>query len=175
MKSLSPVQLLGLGSLGLGLGLFAYQRARARDLTRDSFGSLFTQAAFNPYAPGAKLLPISLAAVYRVNGQDQIQQLSLPAESSWSIVSIVAQRLASCVLLEPTPIAPTRLWALRVSRGPLPLSNYRRDPNQPLSAWQRLYGRSLGDLDNARPACLRPSFCTQDEPRLAAGSSSCQP
>lgn len=174
MKQGAPVKLLGLVSFGLGLGIFALQRLRWQDSTEDSLSMLFSRASFNPSAPLVRVVPITIIAIYQSpDGQTAFQYLQLPGSSPWQDVVLICQRLATCVLLEPQPSAPTELFSIRVLRGELPLSVYRRNPDKLATAlWVRVLGRSLGNLNTARPSCKQP-FCTQDAARLAAGSDSC--
>lgn len=173
MKKGATVKLLGLGAFGLGLGVFALQRLRWRDSTEDSIAMLFSRASFNPSSALAQVVPITILGIYQTKDKQTIfQYLQLPGNAPWQDVVLTCQRLASCVLLEPQPSAPTELFSIRVLQGAA-LSVYRRDPDKLATAlWVRVLGRSLGDLNTARPSCKTP-FCTQDAQRLAAGSSPC--
>lgn len=164
-------QLIGVTAVGLGLGLYALLRGKPNGV-KQSFTDILTNASYTPAAQLAQALPVSISAVYRNGDQDVIQRMTLPSNAPWSAVVLVAQRLASCVLLEPSPEAPTSLWSIRVSRGPVPLSSYQRPAGQALAPWTRAYGRSMGDLTAARPSCAAP-FCTNDAERVATGSQPC--
>src|ERR1051325_5251250 len=173
MNSKTMIRLLGLGAFGLGLGTFAFQRLRWRDSTTDSPGALFTAASFNPAAPVARLLPITIIAIYQTAlGGTVFQYLQLPSSAPWQDVVLTCQRLASCILRVPELSLPTELFSIRVLRGEVPLSSYRRTPGSATALWSKTLGRSLGDLNTARPSCKSP-FCTQDEARLSRGSVPC--
>lgn len=159
-------QLIGVTAVGLGLGLFAVLRQRSNSVG-DTLENLLTRASFSPLLQTTKVFPISISAVYRVNGTDVIQQLQLRGGAGWSEVSTVMRRLIWCVLREPSPLAPTQLWAIRVTQGVVPLSSYWREPGQPLAGWQNVYGRQVA-VDNV-PTCVAP-FCTNSD---RPGSTSC--
>jgi hypothetical protein len=164
-------QLIGVTAVGVGLGLYALLRGKPNGV-KQSLTDILTRASYTPAAQLSLALPVSITAVYRVGDLDEIQRMTLPSNASWSDVVLIAQRLASCVLLEPSPVAPTSLWSIRVSRGPVPLSSYQRPAGQALAPWTHAYGRSMGNMTTARPNCAAP-FCTNDAARVAAGSQPC--
>ena len=110
-------QLIGVTAVGVGLGLYALLRGKPNGV-KQSLTDILTRASYTPAAQLSLALPVSITAVYRVGDLDEIQRMTLPSNAPWSDVVLVAQRLASCVLLEPSPAAPTRCGRSASAVGP---------------------------------------------------------